>query len=194
MTNTFNNPSMAYGVMLRGAAGFILSLKIIWIFLAALMALGVAITLYAGEIRFVELGSTTVLMSVGYCLVVYALIHIIGAIVKSVRKGDPFTAENAQRLRKLGWMFLMTGIAIWIGDAIESAQIIQEASQIGKSTAFMTGFAEGVSRTTDYSIYIAGFVHLLLNPALILASPLMFILARVFDAGIAMREDAEGII
>ncbi|MFM2410641.1 MAG: hypothetical protein RL481_1469, partial [Pseudomonadota bacterium] len=104
--------------------------------------------------------------------------HCIGAIVKSLRIGDPFTVENANRLRKLGWMFLIIGLFTWIG---ESYDTVQEVNEIN-------------ARLKDYMVYISAFVHLILNPALILASPLMFILARVFDVGIAMREDVEGTV
>jgi Protein of unknown function (DUF2975) len=178
MTDNVKLNEVGYGAMLGGTTAFIRALKIVWVVLGVLLAIGVGISIGADELDWANADWLEALAFVAYAIVVYALIHCIGMIVKSVQTGDPFTTENANRLRKLGWMFLVIGLFTWIGDSYDTVQGIEEPS----------------ARMKDYLIYISGLVHLLLNPALILASPLMFILARVFDAGIAMREDVEGTV
>ena len=178
MTDNLEFSESGYGAMLGGTMAFVRTLKTVWIVLGLLMALGVGLTYAAGELDMRGANWIEIIAFAAYAIVVYALIHCVGAIVKSVRTGDPFTAENANRLRKLGWMFLIIGLFTWIGDAFDTVENIDEANE----------------RIKNYMIYISAFVHLMLNPALILASPLMFILACVFDAGIAMREDAEGTV
>jgi hypothetical protein len=178
MTDNLEFNESGYGAMLGGTMAFVRTLKTVWMVLGVLLALGVSISYAAGELDWQGANWIEIIAFAAYAIVVYALIHCIGAIVKSVRSGDPFTAENANRLRKLGWMFLIIGLFTWIGDSYDTVQNIDDDSAVIK----------------DYMIYISAFVHLMLNPALILASPLMFILARVFDAGIAMREDAEGTV
>jgi hypothetical protein len=178
MTDMANTAATSSTALLKGTAAFIKTLKIAWITLATLFVLGFGYTFISGKWTPADVDPLTVIAALAYCVIVYALIHSIGAIVHSVRQGDPFTAQNASRLRKLGWMFLIIGLVIWFGDSWEAAKEI----------------AKDIKHTEAYTIWISGIVYLLANPALILASPLMFILARVFDVGIAMREDVEGTV
>ncbi len=178
MTDSVNISAGHSELLLKGTTTFVRSLKIVWIILGALTALGFVIGYASSNLKSLDLDLTETISAIAYLAVVNAFIHYIGAIVHSIRKGDPFTSENANRLRKLGWMFLIIGIFTCFFDIYEVIDNIGEDAKLVK----------------DYVIYVIGFVYLITNPTLLLASPLMFILARVFDVGIAMREDAEGTV
>ncbi len=88
-------------------------------------------------------------------------------IVDTVRDGDPFVAANAARLRKIGWVLVgiqLTGIPI----GILAVQLNHHFDDIDIDTGFP------------------------LNG--LLAILLVFVLARVFEQGAAMREDLEGTV
>ncbi len=178
MIKSFNTSQASGGALLKGTIAFVRTLKILWITFASLMAFGVVLTLSSGKLKLDDIDVMPAISILLYCAAVYGLIHYVGAIVQSVRKGDPFTPENATRLRTLGWMFLVVGFATWVGDTFEMSEDL---------------FTD-TAAVQPYRFWVTGFANLLVNPALLLASPLMFILARVFDAGIAMREDVEGTI
>jgi len=93
-------------------------------------------------------------------------------IVNSVKQGDPFNAENAERLRRMGWiafagqlaMIPLGALALWIAE--------------------ITKDVEGVHVDTDIGLSLEG----------VLLTLLLFILARVFRRGAEMRADLEGTV
>jgi hypothetical protein len=89
------------------------------------------------------------------------------AIVRTVRAGDPFVADNAARLRAIAWTLLILQL---VGMGIEA--IAKSISTPANPVNIETGFS------------ITGW----------LAVVLMFVLARVFTVGAAMRSDLEGTI
>lgn len=88
------------------------------------------------------------------------------AIVRTVGGGDPFVADNAARLQMIGW-----------------AMLGQQLLQLAIGT-----IARGVS-TPAHPLHIAAF-----STSGWLAVILLFVLARVFTEGTAMRADLEGIV
>ena len=89
------------------------------------------------------------------------------AIIVSVRRGDPFIAENAYRLNAIAWFLLalqILGIVIGV---------------IGKVIA-----NHGNPFHVDAGVSIAGWLAVILT----------FVLARVFAEGALMREDLEGTV
>jgi hypothetical protein len=88
-------------------------------------------------------------------------------IVETVRRGDPFVADNAYRLNAIAWFLL-------------ALQIVSIAvAAVGKAIS-----------TPANPIHLdAGF-----SPLGWLSVLLMFVLARVFAEGTLMREDLEGTI
>jgi hypothetical protein len=89
------------------------------------------------------------------------------AIVDTVRAGDPFVAINAARLRAIGWVILtLQVLSIVIG-------------AIGRSVSTP---AHPIDIDAGFSIN--GWLAVLLT----------FLLARVFAAGAAMRDDLEGTV
>ena len=89
------------------------------------------------------------------------------AIVRTVGDGDPFVAGNAARLRAIAWTLLVLQL---IGMGIEA--IAKTISTPANPVNLETGFS------------LNGW----------LAVVLMFVLARVFTVGAAMRSDLEGTI
>jgi hypothetical protein len=95
------------------------------------------------------------------------------AIVGTVDEGDPFQPENAARLARMGWYALGTQLCEFVGQPLVSAY--------GK---YATGFTHGISTS--------GGQHVSLAPLGLAVT--LFILARVFRQGAAMREDLEGTV
>ncbi len=97
----------------------------------------------------------------------YLIFKRLLAMVETVRRGDPFVAANAQRLRAIAWALLALQI---IGIAIGA---------IGES---LSTPAHPVDLDAGFSVN--GWLAVLLA----------FILARVFAEGALMREELEGTI
>lgn len=92
------------------------------------------------------------------------------AIIRSAHEGDPFIAENAQRLIAMAWLLL----AHWVLGAL-----------IGVVRVYSANVATGTENSVDFSIYdLQGLLLVLV----------LFILARVFRQGAAMREELEGTV
>ena len=94
-----------------------------------------------------------------------AALHLIFsrllAMVATVRDGDPFTAANAQRLRTIGWALLvLQALDLLLG-------------------AFAVRFAALHVQTGGWSPSFGGWI----------ATLMVFVLARVFRRGAAMRDD-----
>lgn len=123
-----------------------------------------------------ELSYADAAMIFGLLAFVFGLIVFfrqLQAIVKSVAAGDPFHAANAKRIALMGWMAL----AVWVIDAAFIAYDINKSDQ------------------ADVAIVLADLSGELVMQVLGLALPLtLFILARVFRHGAAMREDLEGTV
>jgi len=97
----------------------------------------------------------------------YAMLKRLLAIVATVRKGDPFVADNAYRLNAIAWVLLALQL---LGMVIGG---------IGKAIS-----------THEHPFHLdAGFS---INGWL--AVILTFVLARVFAEGTLMREDLEGTV
>jgi hypothetical protein len=133
-----------------------------WSFDWLLTALGVPDT---GENRG-YLPDLRILMCYGLAAVVitqYALIQV-SAIVGTVREGDPFVQDNADRLRR-------------VAKAILVLQILQLALGL-----IPLGLPEGIE--VDGSLSLVPWLAILF----------LFVIARVFEHGAAMREDLEGTV
>lgn len=91
-------------------------------------------------------------------------------IIDTVGEGDPFVPENARRLTLMGWIALAAQLV-----AIPAAGL---ALYISK----MFGEQDGV--TIDAGFDLSGVILVVI----------LFILARVFRHGAAMREDLEGTV
>jgi energy-coupling factor transporter transmembrane protein EcfT len=97
------------------------------------------------------------------------------AIVRTVNDGDPFRPENAARLARMGWYALGEQACEFVGQPLVAAYG-RYAGELGN----------GIGAR------MSGGEHVSLAP-LGLAMTL-FILARVFRQGAAMREDLQGTV
>ena len=109
----------------------------------------------------------TAVLGVAAIALHYLVLKRLVAIVDTVRAGDPFVAANADRLQTIAW----AGVAL---------QLLSMA--IG-------GIARSVSTPAHPIDINAGF-----SVNAWLAVLLTFLLARVFAAGTAMRDDLEGTV
>lgn len=94
------------------------------------------------------------------------LLAVLADVIATASAGDPFVAENAARLRTMGWWLLALQLCEFPGALIASQ--FPALGQAGPSG--------------DFSI--AGWIAVLM----------VFVLARVFAAGAAMRDDLAGTV
>lgn len=97
----------------------------------------------------------------------YAILTRLLAMVHTVRDGDPFVAINAGRLRTIAWALLSLQVLRLVIDAI-----VRSISTPSRPIDLDTGFS------------LNGWLAVLL----------VFVLARVFAEGTAMRDDLEGTV
>ena len=95
----------------------------------------------------------------------------LDGIVGSVSEGDPFRAQNADRLSRMGW------IAI-IGELV--------ALPLAALTAWFTPYLEKAGNHVDVDFGLSGESLLMIL--------ILFILARVFREGARMKADLEGTV
>jgi hypothetical protein len=97
----------------------------------------------------------------------YGILKRLLAMVETVRAGDPFVAQNAERLRAIAWTLLLLQLLSmvigWIGKAISTP-------------------AHPVHLDAGFSVN--GWLAVLLT----------FLLARVFAEGALMRDDLQGTV
>ena len=96
-------------------------------------------------------------------------VHLLGKIVDTVGEGDPFIPINADRLRTMGWLAL----------AIQLLTL-----PIGVAVARIAKAIEDTPSDASVGLDFTGIVLVLI----------LFILARVFRKGAAMREELEGTV
>ncbi|MGB7373280.1 DUF2975 domain-containing protein [Pontixanthobacter sp.] len=94
-------------------------------------------------------------------------------IIETVGAGDPFAPENANRLGAMAWAMLAVQLlAIPLGGlALYIAKIVDE-------------YGEHADITVDAGLDLSGIIMVVT----------LFILARVFRHGAAMRDDLEGTV
>jgi ABC-type anion transport system duplicated permease subunit len=95
------------------------------------------------------------------------------AIVGTVNEGDPFLPDNARRLARMGWYALGTQMCEFVGQPL-----------VATYGRYAGGFTWGLSTS--------GGEHVSLAPLGLAVT--LFILARVFRQGAAMREDLDGTV
>lgn len=90
-------------------------------------------------------------------------------IISTVKDGDPFVPENANRLNQMGWTML-------------AVQLL--AIPLAGLGLFVAKTLEEQGGTVDVGFDVSGMLLVIV----------LFILARVFKHGAAMREDLEGTV
>ncbi len=98
-------------------------------------------------------------------------------IIATVGEGDPFQPENATRLSTMGWLMLATQLAL-----IPAGLIGMHLARYAE--ALREAGVEDVHFSMNDGADLTG----------LLLAIILFILARVFRHGAAMREDLEGTV
>ena len=99
----------------------------------------------------------------------FIFLRLLRQIINSVGEGDPFILENSERLRKMGWVVVLIEVLKF------------PVSALGN---FLTAQLEPDTFTLDVNFSLTGMLIALV----------LFILARVFRHGAAMRADLEGTV
>jgi hypothetical protein len=164
--------------LMNGTRIFLNTLLFLLYFSAAIMALAVVIMLVtpnppASTFVFSASEKLMVASLLGYLLVAIYFFRVLRAIVRSVAEGDPFNRANPGRLTRLAWLSTI----LW---AVDLAYILWDTPSLA-----------GTTPTDVIGVLAAdGISH-----AFSLVGPItLFILARVFRHGAAMREDLEGTV
>ena len=129
---------------------------------------------FGTDITAMPLGAVLALLAVVgvLCVLVFAFFGNLCGIIDTVAAGDPFVPENADRLGAMGWIQI----------AITALTFVATGT-----AAFVAGWASQFSEVS-----IKGSVDLDVAPVMLIL--VLFILARVFRQGAAMREDLEGTV
>lgn len=162
--------------MLMGIAGVVLLLVLIGV--PALSLFGTDVVAEVAT-EFPDAGVFPMAVFIG--LIAIALVLVAAAfvffdklrrIIDTVGEGDPFAPVNAQRLGHMAWLLL--GLQL----------LILPATGLGLMLAKWADEVENANVTVDFAPDIEG----------ILMVVVLFILARVFKHGAAMRDDLEGTV
>lgn len=164
-----------------GLIGSLIVRAILWFAIAALV-IGLGYIAIADAAGFVELdadldregialgGKAAMLLIFSFVLVIVVLFDRIlvdvQGIIASVCDGDPFIPGNADRLNRIGWLLLGTQLLALIGMSISAVEALAQEWNFAEQFSF-----EGL-----------------------FAVVLVFILARIFRHGTALREDLEGTV
>lgn len=116
-------------------------------------------------------GTSIALAIIANLAAMFAFFGKMRALIASAREGDPFIPENARRLNAMAWLLL-------------GATIL--AVLVGELRAALANRVDGHGgHAIDYSPYDLHSLLIVL---------VLFILARIFRHGAAMREDLEGTV
>jgi len=110
-------------------------------------------------------------MILALAIVVAAFLFLskLRLIINTVGEGDPFVPENAERLTAMAWLMLAIQI------------LAMPAAAVG---FYIAKLMETQSATINAGFDVSGIIMVIT----------LFILARVFRQGAAMREDLEGTV
>jgi len=105
-------------------------------------------------------------IGVAWCLANDRLLSALLGMIESARSGDPFVATNAARLRTIGWVLLAMQLLDFIVGRVAAAFDLKQLA------------------ANHSSVSLSGWLSVLL----------VFVLAQVFEAGTALRDDLEGTV
>ena len=147
-------------------AAVVLGLLGSWIF-SGLFAAFLGRSIAAGDLPSVMIGMRVeIVLGIAMSVVADRLLLALAAIVASAGAGDPFIAANVRRLRYIGWCLLTLQLFVIPGYLIGIC------------------FPAMGPAAPHPDISIAGWISVLM----------IFVLARVFATGSAMRDDLEGTV
>lgn len=149
------------------AGGFILAMLIAGFFAETWVFTALGVRPFAGHESLITGMRAIMVVGIVTVTIVHAIVKRLLAIVDTVRIGDPFVAENADRLKEIAWSAL----------ALEVLHVVVAAIASSVSTS-------GIPLDIRWSFNLTRWLVVLL----------LFVLARVFELGARMREDVAGTI
>jgi MFS family permease len=170
--------------LLGTATVLVVLLRIIVIFAMVMIGIGIGAMVTVGNDQVMEqlAAAGAPRHAIGYLVAVLALVMVLLAlaheffgqlagIIGSVGEGEPFRAENADRLSKMGWLSVAVHVLALI---------------LAAFSKWFKPFLEKAGHDADigFSVELTG----------ILLTLILFILARVFRRGAEMREELEGTV
>lgn len=115
-----------------------------------------------------------VLIAITILIALFVFFGKLRAIINTVGAGDPFVPENADRLNMMAWLLLAAQL-----------MVIPLAGLLVPLAAWASQFEDEVKISTDVDgLDLTGILMVII----------LFILARVFRHGAAMRADLEGTV
>ena len=167
----------AIALLLQGlcavvAAGFVLFVLVVILVMQGMLTEvlapdGMPMSIAASPPTFVGI----VLAMAANLTVMFFFFGKMRALIDSASKGDPFIPDNAQRLNAMAWLLLSSQIlSVIVGELrVYAVSLINPQSE--------NGFDISPNDLTGFLIVLV-----------------LFILARVFRHGAAMRDDLEGTV
>lgn len=185
MAQTFKDP------LLSIARGVIFIVQAVLAFAAVMLTVGAPLVVFLQERITAELRAEygdpaaqfPVLALTGLLLLALLVVGLswlflrhLRRIIDTVGDGDPFVPANAERLTAMAWLMLaVQALAIPLGAL---------GLYIGTFSEYIGTFSDNPNVLADIDLDLSGIVLVVT----------LFILARVFRLGAAMRDDLEGTV
>ena len=164
---------MMQGAMVIGAAALVIALGAIAFFQDTIQAEMLADPDFKGVVFPTLTMIGVMLIGLAIVATLFVFFGRLRAIINTVGEGDPFVPVNAERLSLMAW--LMLGVQLLVLAAIPLAlDLVELADDLGESSHI----------EVSSGIDLSGILLVII----------LFILARVFRHGAAMREDLEGTV
>ena len=182
MSNRLNDPLLNIGklaaVILQGLAALATGLFFLLALMVVLNSLGILPDFFGESdgpdiLIFPLPGISLALVLALLCAALFLFFGRLRAFIRTVAEGDPFIPENAQRLNAMAWLVLGIQILAFLVAALRN-HLAALALRVESS-----GFYFDFDRRDMVGILMV---------------IVLFILARVFRHGAAMREDLEGTV
>jgi hypothetical protein len=177
-------PVKAKDPLLAAVQVLLVLIKTFFIFATVMLGIGIGALLTVGRTEVLAriaaagapsaaywllLAAITLIM--GLLMLGYRFFKELGGVINSVGAGDPFRADNATRLGRMGWISVGAhALGLLIG-------------------AMVTWFAPYIHKVGGHSDMGFG-----IDGGGVLLTLILFILARVFREGSQMREELEGTV
>lgn len=170
--------------LLAAAKVIVVLCQIVFIFAMVMLGIGIGAMLTVGRTELLAEIATSGAPAATIWLIALAMLtgmallalgfrffQELNGIIDSVDEGEPFRAENANRLSRMGWISVIGHIGVL---------------PIAGLSLWLAPYADKVGQDVDVGagVDISG----------VLLTLILFILARVFRHGAEMREELEGTV
>lgn len=159
-------------------------IKIVFVFANVMLGIGIGALLTVGRAdvlaKIAEAGAppsaywlliVAIALIMGMLMLAYRFFQELSGVVSSVGDGEPFRADNATRLSRMGWI---------------SVGAHALGLTIGAIATWFAPYLEKLHGHADLEFGVDG--------GGVLLTLILFVLARVFRSGAEMREELEGTV